>query len=173
MITVWSSMKIRSLRRLLPVGYTTVRCSYVEREHQLGSSTGINGSCGHVREARRDGKPSTIRMVISGGLWQKLNARCQTCLLCSMLFWNSIYIKSSTRPPCTGHQSPSISRSIIIKKSGFTSYGIWFWIAWGPGHQVELEAWRPGCISYQFLSLKFIGCSTFVRRQRSSGGCYC
>ena len=42
------------MKRFLPIGYTTVCCSYVEREHQLGPKTMIYCSCRHVREVKRE-----------------------------------------------------------------------------------------------------------------------
>ena len=57
------------LKRFLPIGYTTVCCSQVERQYQFASRTAINGSCRHVGEVRMGGKSWTIRMVSSRALY--------------------------------------------------------------------------------------------------------
>ena len=57
------------LKRFLPIRYTTVCCSHVEREHQFAPRTTINCSCRHVGEARRSEKPWSITMVSQGALY--------------------------------------------------------------------------------------------------------
>ena len=61
--TVWSSIERKALKKILPIGYTTVCRSHVEREHQFTSRTAINCSCRHDREAQWGGKPWSARMV--------------------------------------------------------------------------------------------------------------
>ena len=68
-------------KRFLPIGYTTIRCSHVEREHQFASRTVINCSCRHVSEAK--GGWETLDDCHQEWdfmyyvLWQKLDGQCQ------------------------------------------------------------------------------------------------
>ena len=53
------------LKGILPIGYTTVCCSYIECEHQFALRTAINCSCWHVREGRGSGKPWTTGVFLA------------------------------------------------------------------------------------------------------------
>ena len=55
------------MKRFLPIRYTTVCRSHVEREHQFPSRTAINCSCRHVREERTlgmSGKPRKTMFIV-------------------------------------------------------------------------------------------------------------
>ena len=98
------------LKRFSPIGYSTVCCSYVEREDQFAPRSAINCSCRHVGEVKGVGKPWTKWMVSS---WRLIH--CDRGLMDGVKLTIKYTVVTAKVPydPCGSHIPLTIANLIL------------------------------------------------------------